>query len=55
MIMTRFAIISDTHIRAPGGDLSSPFPVNLKANSRATFAVGMIERASRTSPSTSAT
>jgi len=42
MIMTRFAIISDTHIRAPGGDLSSPFPVNLKANSRATFAVGMI-------------
>lgn len=43
--MTRFAIISDTHIRAPGGDLSSPFPVNLKANARAEFAVGMIAAA----------
>jgi len=45
MTMTRIAIISDTHIRTPGGDLSSPFPVNLKANSRATFAVGMIAAA----------
>lgn len=38
----RFAIITDTHIRAPGGDLSSPFPVNEKANGRAEYAVGMI-------------
>src|SRR5262245_40549916 len=34
-----FAIVSDTHVRPPGGDLSSPFPVNLKANARARFAV----------------
>jgi 3',5'-cyclic AMP phosphodiesterase CpdA len=39
-----FAIISDTHIRPPGGDQSSPFPVNLKANSRARFAVREIAR-----------
>lgn len=45
MTMIRFAIISDTHIRAPGGDLSSPFPVNLKANARAEFAIGMIASA----------
>ena len=45
MTMTRFAIITDTHIRAPGGDLSSPFPVNLKANARAEFAIGMIAAA----------
>ncbi|MGI9435558.1 MAG: metallophosphoesterase family protein [Geminicoccaceae bacterium] len=42
---TRFAIITDTHIRVPGGDLSSPFPVNEKANPRAVFAVGMIAAA----------
>lgn len=41
----RFAIITDTHIRAPGGDLSSPFPVNEKANARAEYAVGMIAAA----------
>ena len=39
-----FAIISDTHIRPPGGDQSSPFPVNLKANARARFAVREIAR-----------
>lgn len=37
-----FAIISDTHVRPPGGDQSSPFPVNLKANARARHAVAMI-------------
>ncbi len=31
----RFGIISDTHIRNPAGDLSSPFPVNALANERA--------------------
>jgi 3',5'-cyclic AMP phosphodiesterase CpdA len=39
-----FAIISDTHVRPPGGDQSSPFPVNLKANARARFAVREIVR-----------
>lgn len=38
----RFAIVTDTHIRSPKGDLSSPFPVNEKANARAEYAVGMI-------------
>ena len=37
-----FAIITDTHIRAPEGDLSSPYPVNEKANGRARFAVEVI-------------
>jgi len=37
-----FAIITDTHIRSPAGDLSSPFPVNEKANDRARYAVGLI-------------
>ena len=32
-------IITDTHIRAPGGDLSTVFPVNEKANNRARYAV----------------
>lgn len=41
----RFAIITDTHIRSPRGDLSSPFPVNEKANARAEYAVGMIKAA----------
>src|SRR5262245_63724750 len=39
-----FAIVSDTHVRPPGGDQSSPFPVNLKANARARFAVREIVR-----------
>jgi len=43
--MTRFAIVTDTHIRPPGGDLSSPFPVNLKANGRAEYAIGMLAAA----------
>lgn len=39
-----FAIISDTHVRPPGGDDSSPFPVNLRANARARHAVHEIAR-----------
>src|SRR5262245_16498660 len=39
-----FGIVSDTHIRPRGGDQSSPFPVNLKANARAQFAVQEIAR-----------
>lgn len=38
-----FAIITDTHIRAPDGDLSSPFPVNEKANGRARYAVEVVK------------
>ncbi len=38
----RFGIISDTHVRAPAGDLSSPFPVNEKANSRAAYAASLL-------------
>lgn len=38
-----FAIITDTHIRAPEGDLSSPFPVNEKANGRARYAVAVLK------------
>ena len=38
----RFGIISDTHIRAPDGDRSSPFPVNDKANSRAEYAANLL-------------
>lgn len=41
--MFKFAIITDTHIRAPGGDLSSPFPVNERANDRARYAIALIE------------
>jgi len=37
-----FAIITDTHIRPPGGDESSPFPVNDLANGRARYAVAAI-------------
>ena len=33
-----FGVITDTHIRAPGGDLSTVFPVNTKANNRARYA-----------------
>lgn len=37
-----FAIITDTHIRPPGGDESSPFAVNDLANGRARYAVAAI-------------
>lgn len=37
-----FAIITDTHIRPPGGDESSPFAVNDLANGRARYAVAKI-------------
>jgi len=33
-----FGIITDTHVRAPSGDLSSPYAVNDKANDRARYA-----------------
>lgn len=39
-----FAIITDTHIRPPGGDQSSPFPVNDLANVRARHAAVAIAR-----------
>ncbi|MEM7426473.1 MAG: metallophosphoesterase [Pseudomonadota bacterium] len=39
-----FAIITDTHIRPPGSDESSPFPVNDLANGRARYAVAAIAR-----------
>ena len=35
----KFAVLTDTHIRAPLGDQSSPYPVNDKANDRARYAV----------------
>ena len=38
-----FGIITDTHIRAPGGDLSTVFPVNTKANNRARYAVDLLK------------
>lgn len=38
-----FGIITDTHIRVPGGDMSSPFPVNEKANGRARYAVSLMK------------
>ena len=34
----KFAVITDTHIRSPLGDQSSPYAVNEKANGRARFA-----------------
>lgn len=37
-----FAIITDTHIRPPGGDESSPFAVNDLANGRARYAAAAI-------------
>ncbi len=37
-----FAIVTDTHIRPPGGDESSPFPVNDLANDRARYAAHAI-------------
>lgn len=39
-----FAIVTDTHIRPPGGDESSPFPVNDLANDRARYAIAAIGR-----------
>jgi len=39
-----FAIVTDTHIRPPGGDDSSPFAVNELANDRARYAVAAIAR-----------
>ena len=39
-----FGIITDTHIRAPDGDLSTVFPVNTKANSRARYAVDLLKK-----------
>jgi 3',5'-cyclic AMP phosphodiesterase CpdA len=37
-----FGIISDTHIRSPQGDHSSPYAVNSKANSRAKYACKLL-------------
>ena len=37
-----FAILADTHIQAPSGDLSSPFPVNALANRRARYAAELV-------------
>ncbi len=37
-----FGIITDTHVRSPEGDLSSPYPVNDKANDRARFACKLL-------------
>lgn len=42
MPLFTFAIVTDTHIRPPGGDESSPFPVNDRANDRARFAAHAI-------------
>ena len=39
-----FGVITDTHIRAPGGDLSTVFPVNTKANNRARYAVDLLRK-----------
>ena len=41
------AILTDTHIRAPGGDQSSPFPVNTRANARARYAAEVIRAEER--------
>ncbi|MDE0210543.1 MAG: metallophosphoesterase [Boseongicola sp.] len=41
------AILTDTHIRAPGGDQSSPYPVNTRANARARYAVEVIRAEER--------
>jgi len=37
-----FGIITDTHIRAPSGDLSSPYQVNELANERARYAIALL-------------
>ncbi|MCP5083353.1 MAG: hypothetical protein GY948_16830 [Alphaproteobacteria bacterium] len=43
-LLFTFAIITDTHIRPPGSDQSSPFPVNDLANGRARYAAAAIAR-----------
>ena len=43
--MFTFAVITDTHIRAPAGDQSSPYAVNERANDRARYAVACIAAA----------
>lgn len=42
--MFKFGIITDTHIRSPEGDLSSPFPVNERASNRARYAVSLLQQ-----------
>jgi len=37
-----FGIITDTHIRSPNGDISSPYAVNDLANDRARYAVALL-------------
>ena len=41
------AIMTDTHIRAPDSDQSSPYPVNARANARARYAVEVIRAEGR--------
>jgi len=41
-VLFSFGIITDTHIRPPQGDKSSPFPVNDKANARARYATQLL-------------
>ena len=41
-LLFSFGVITDTHVRAPEGDLSSPYPVNELANDRAKFAVSVL-------------
>ena len=43
-----FGVITDTHIRAPDGDLSTVFPVNTKANNRARYAVDLLKKKNMT-------
>ena len=44
--MFSFGIITDTHIRAPQGDISSPYRVNDLANDRARYAVELLKNQS---------
>lgn len=41
------AILTDTHLRAPGGDQSSPYAVNDHANGRARYAVEVVRANTR--------
>ncbi len=41
------AILTDTHLRAPGGDQSSPYAVNDRANGRARYAVEVVRANTR--------
>jgi len=41
-LVLSFGVITDTHIRAPKGDQSSPYPVNDLANDRAKFAANLL-------------